>query len=180
MWEPPIEHPLRRMFAGVTEHAFLSTLGVADPSLVDYLSGLLSRFIHVDAVYRLRNNQGQRMTELLEMMVEAESLPEGGSTRREYHKHIGDFALFWTGLYPESLDRMQSLRSKDHVINFTCMGKRSYLIASTYDDEQWHDEASLFRRLSDEFELCAHGLREARREWEETAQHRQLPGSLIQ
>ena len=52
MWEPPAEHPLRRLFAGLAEHAFFSRLGVADPPLIDYLSALLSRFVHVDAVFR--------------------------------------------------------------------------------------------------------------------------------
>lgn len=49
------DHPIRRMFAGLTEHTFLNILGMADPQLIDYLSSLLSRFIHLDAIYRLRN-----------------------------------------------------------------------------------------------------------------------------
>ena len=42
-------------------------------------------------------------------------------------------------------------------------GKRGYRKASEFDD----DEAPVLRRLSDEFEVCAIGLREVRREWEE-------------
>src|SRR5690349_3443251 len=104
MWDPPPGHPLRRMFAGLTEHAFLTTLGVADPPLIDYLSLLLSRFVHVDAVCRLRDADGRRMTELVTMLAEADKLPAEGTTRREYHRHIGDYALFWSGLYPEVVD----------------------------------------------------------------------------
>src|SRR5262245_5927889 len=72
------DHPLRRLFAGYTEQTFLNTLGVADPRLVDYLSEMLSRFVHLDAVYRLRNVQGRRLVEVAEMVVEAEGLPPGG------------------------------------------------------------------------------------------------------
>ena len=75
MWEPTVEHPLRRLFAGLAEHAFLSHLGVADPPLIDYLSSLLSRFVHTDAVFRLRGGAGQPLTELVEMVIEAEQLP---------------------------------------------------------------------------------------------------------
>ena len=50
MWYYESSHPLRRLFAGLTEQAFLETLGIGDPKLVDYLSLLLSRFLHVDAV----------------------------------------------------------------------------------------------------------------------------------
>ena len=64
-WDPPDGHPLRRMFAGLAEHAFFSHLGVADPPLTDYLSRLLTRFLHFDAVYRLRNGSGQPISMVL-------------------------------------------------------------------------------------------------------------------
>jgi len=96
MWEAPAGHPLRRMFAGLTEHAFLSNLGVADPPLIDYLSGLLTRFVHTDCVFRLRDGAGHALTELTAMAVEADKLPADGRARREYHRHVGDFALFWS------------------------------------------------------------------------------------
>ena len=168
MWIPPDSHPLRRLFAGLTEHAFLSTLGVADPPLVDYLSLLLSRFVHMDAHYRLRDAQGKRLEEVADMMIEAEALPSGGNTRREVHRHIGDFTLFWTGVYPEALKRLRSVLVKDHFIDYCEQGKRSYYIASTFADEPYRDEAPVLRRLSNEFELCAYGLNEVRREWERT------------
>src|SRR5947209_176817 len=102
-------HPLRRLFAGITEQAFLHHLGVGDPPLIDYLSALLLRFIHMDAIYRLRNAQGKRLEEVADMVCDAESLPPEGRTRREIHRHIGDFALFWTGVYPEALKRLRSV-----------------------------------------------------------------------
>ena len=76
MWEAPDSHPLRRLFAGLTEHAFMDKFGFADPPLTDYLSGMLSRFVHSDAVFALRNGHGRPMTELVEMVVEAEGLPQ--------------------------------------------------------------------------------------------------------
>jgi|SRR5262245_46439849 len=168
MWNPPLEHPLRRMFAGLTEHAFFSHLGVADPPLIDYLSTLLTRFIHNDDLYRLRGSSGQPLTELVQMVIEAERLPAGGHTRREYYRHIGDFALFWTGVYPEAIERLRTGWSKDAFVSYTAQGKRGYLITSRMEEDQHHDaEAELFRRLSVQFEVCAYGLRKVREEWEE-------------
>ena len=167
MWEPPAEHPLRRLFAGLAEHAFLSRLGVADPPLIDYLSALLSRFVHLDAVYRLRGDDGRPLTEVVDMVLEAEQLPAGGRTRREYYRHVGDFALFWTGVYPEAVNRLRSRHCKDHFVDYTVQGKRGYWITSRLDEEDHREEAGLFRRLSEQFEVCAIGLREVRREWEE-------------
>jgi hypothetical protein len=168
MWEPPPEHPLRRLFAGLAEHAFFSHLGVADPPLIDYLSGLLARFVHADDLYRLRGASGRPLTELAEMVIEAEQLPAGGRARRDYYRHIGDFALFWTGVYPEAVERLRTRAHKDAFVSYTAQGKRGYLLTSRLEEERHHDtEAGLFRRLSERFEVCALGLRKVRDEWEE-------------
>jgi hypothetical protein len=166
MWYYNPDHPLRRLFAALTEHAFENTLGIADPPLVDYLSLLLSRFVNIDAIYRLHNAHGRRLEEVAEMLLDAESLPQEGRTRREYHRHIGDFTLFWTGVFPEGMRRLTSAFSKDHLISYTEQGKRSYYIASTFEEDPYREEAPVLRRLSEQFELCAFGLNQVRREWE--------------
>lgn len=162
MWSPPANHPLRRLFAGLTEHAFLGTLGIADPPLVDYVSGILTRFLHADAIFRLRDGDGQPLREVGDMIREAEQLPAEGRTRREYHRHIGDFTLYWTGLYPESVQRARSGWSRDHFVSYCATGKRCYRIASEWEEE----ESPILRRLSDEFELCALGLNQVRKEFD--------------
>lgn len=166
MWTPEPEHPLRRLFAGLTEQTFINALGVADPRLIDYLSAMLSRFVHVDVIYRLRDGSGRRLEQVVDMILDAEALPPEGRTRREVHRHIGDFTLFWTGVYPEALRRLRSVLSKDHFIDYCEQGKRSYYIASTFEEDPYRDEAPVLRRLSREFELCAYGLNRVRREWE--------------
>jgi hypothetical protein len=181
MWNPPPDHPLRRLFAGVTEATFQARLGVADPDLIDYLSALLSRFVHVSAVYRLRDAAGRRLAQVVDMVAEAAALPPEGRTAREVHRHIGDFALFWTGVYPEALNRLRTPDCKDFFVDYCAQGKRSYFIASTFEDDPYREEAAVLRRLSDEFELCAYGLREVRREWEKCrADANPLGGKLIQ
>ena len=181
MWDAPDGQPLRRMFAGLAEHAFFSHLGVADPPLTDYLSTLLTRFLHFDAVYRLRNEAGKPITELTEMVIEAEQLPAGGRTRREYYRHIGDFALFWTGLYPEAVERQRRRAVKDALVSYTMQGKRGYHITRRLEEQEHHDEeAGLFRRLSEQFELCAVGLRKVREEWEDLRGENAPGGGLIQ
>jgi hypothetical protein len=166
-------HPLRHLFAGLTEHTFLSQLGVGDPNLIDYLSELLLRFIHMDGVYRLRNSQGKRLEEVVDMVFEAEAMPPEGRTRREVYRHIGDVTLFWTGVYPESLARLRSAFGKDQFVDYCEQGKRSYYIASTFEGEQYEEEAPVLRRLSTDFEMMAYGLNQVRHEWEK---HPNPPG----
>lgn len=155
---------LRRMFAGYTEQTFEVELGIADPPLIDYLADLLSRFVRLEALFRLRDAVGRRLEEVAEMMLEAEQ--RQGQPRREVYRHIGDFTLFWTGVYPEALSRLQETSRKDHLLDYTQQGKRSYLIASTFENDPYRDEAPVLRRLSEEFELCSVGLRRVRQEWE--------------
>src|SRR5438067_2232346 len=107
MWNPQLDHPIRRVFAGLTEHTFMTTLGVADTPLIDYLSEMLSRFLHMDDIYQLHRD-GRPLTEVVDMLMEAQGLPPEGRTAREVHRHVGDFTLFWTGVFPEMLGARRS------------------------------------------------------------------------
>ena len=167
MWSVPADHPLRRLFAGLTENAFLTSIGITDPPLIDYVSELLTRFIHFSTVYRLQSPQGRPLTEVAEMVMEAEEIPPEGRTRREYHRHIGDFALFWTGLFPEAVRREQSGWSRDAFVSYTVQGKRSYLIAGSFEADPYRAEAAVLKRLGTEFELCAIGLNHVRKDLNE-------------
>ena len=156
--------PLRNFFAGIAESAFEAKLGVADPPVVDYLAGLLTRFVGSDALYALRNPRGRRIEEVADMVVEAEA--RVGDARREIHRHIGDFTLFWTVVYPEALPRLRAVDKKDRFVDYCAQGKRAYYIASTIPAETSEVESVVLERLSHEFELCIFGLAEVRREWE--------------
>ena len=96
------------------------------------------------------------------MMVEAEE--RQSKPQREVYRHIGDFTLFWTGVYPEALPRLRAPDRKDHLVDYARRGKESYYIASTFDDEQYREEAPVLRQLSREFETCRIGLNRVRRE----------------
>lgn len=169
--------PLYRYFAGLAESTFESRLGVADPALVDYLSELLVRFVRCDSIYSVRNLAGQRLQYVVDMLAEAEA--RTGEARREVHRQIGDFTLFWTGVYPEALKRSQSKVLKDHFLDYCEHGKRAYFIASTMRNQDNADECDVLERLSHEFELCVYGLSEVRREWERRDGEGHEPGGPL-
>lgn len=164
--KPVLSNPdaLKRLFAALTENTFQVDLGVADPGLTDYLADLLMRFVRVDAIYRLRDTVGRRLEEVAEMLLEAQERHE--KTQREIYRHIGDFTLFWSGVYPEAVSRLQSEDRKDHLIDYFEQGRKSYYLASTYEDAKYEHEIPVLRRLSQEFELCTYGLNRVRQEWE--------------
>jgi len=155
---------LTRFFAGLTEYAFETRMGVADTRLIDYLTDLLVRFVRYDALLSLRNLTGQRLDAVANMLLEADA--RIGDARRKAHRHIGDFTLFWTGVYPETLRSARHGQQHDYFQDYCEHGKRAYFIASTIPQGEPDDEAELLQRLSHEFDLCAYGLGEVRREWE--------------
>jgi len=159
----PENHPLHRLFRGLTESTFMADLGIGDPPLVGYVAGLLASFVPSTAIWRIRDRDGQAIAEVTRMVAEAESAADL-AWRGEYHRHVGDYTLFWTGVYPEALAKLQGSESPDCLISYQQQGKRSYYLASTLPGAG--DRRSVLRRLSDQFELCAFGLSRVRREWE--------------
>ena len=129
-----LNHTLERFFAGLSEYAFHSQLGVADTELVNYVSKLLVRFTKTDALHRIRQLNGQRATEVVTMMTEAQH--RIGLAKREVHRHIGDFTLFWTGLYPESLRGLQGPDRSDQFVSYCHQGKMAYEIASEIEADE--------------------------------------------
>ena len=168
---------LRRFFTGLSEQTFQCQLGVADPPLIDYISDLLVRFVRSDAVYRIRSLTGQPLAQVAVMMTEAEK--RVGDAKRDVHRHIGDFTLFWAGVYPETLRQMQASSKTDHLVDYCQQGKRSYWIASKISTDSESDDGKVLSRLSHEFELCAYGLREVRREWERRDGDGDSPAPLL-
>jgi len=156
---------LRWLFEGLVQQTFFEKLGIADVPLAEYLTSLLCRFVHMDAIFPMRDVRGRRLVEVAEMLAEASEQPTG-QRQRTIHKHIGDFVLFWTGVYPEFLRWLRAPAKRDHLIDYMTQARRSYHIASTFDQEPFRREAQTLRKLSAELELCAYGLNLVRQGWE--------------
>jgi hypothetical protein len=167
-------HPLRELFHGLVVRAFHGTLGLPRQEISAYLANMLTEFTHVDTLHRVRDAEGIRLTEVAAMLMEADVTLHANSfdQERAVHKHIGDFTLFWTGVYPEALRQMRAQGRADHLFDYVRQGKQSYYIVSTFRQGRYARDAALFRQLSEEFELCLLGLSLVRREWERLAASR--------
>lgn len=145
---------------GESLHETLSTkLGRRfDQDVERYITELLLRFLHSESIYAVRGPEGETIDSIQEMLVEGDVRLNANSfdREREVHRHIGDFVLFWAGLFPEYLgtDDHQA-RLLDHMRQ----AKFSYYLVSTFDHGQYAAEAPTFRKLSENFETYATGLR---------------------
>ena len=149
-------HPLRRLFADLVTRELP---GARDVSV--YVADLLVDFVHVDRLYRIRNYRGKRLEEVGEMLVESNPLLDASSfaREREVRKHIGDYTLFLTGMFPEYVAALprRGLRL-DSLIDYVKAGKESYRVVAAFDQFDYRHVAPLFRRLAEQFEYCVHGL----------------------
>jgi len=172
------DHPLRQLFAGLVENTFCSEVGLCDPALTDYIADLLVSFTHVDRLHAIRKAQGRDLSHVAAILVAmSDETPASEAERdRRIYREIGDFSLFWAGVYPEHL-RQPARRASDVLVNYVTQGKRSYAIVSDLVEEDDRPPQSLFKHLSDEFESCLHGLGLVRRELEH--QWPATPGELL-
>jgi hypothetical protein len=149
-------HPLRRLFAELVAKELRG-----DQDVAAYVGNLLIDFVHADHLYRIRNCRGKRLEEVGEMLLESNPLLDAPSfeREREVRKHIGDYTLFLTGMFPEYVAALprRGLRL-DSFIDYVKAGKESYRIVGAFDGVQHRHAAALFRRLAEQFEYWVYGL----------------------
>jgi hypothetical protein len=154
-------HPLRALFAELVQTRLLGTAQLNDVPTARYVAGVLVNFCHIDNLYKIRNHRGKALDDVGEMLIASNPLLEGRSFiyEREVRKHIGDYTLFLAGIFPEYVARIHyQKRRLDSFVDYLKAGKESYAVVASFDQFEFKDEASLFRRLSDRFELCVFGL----------------------
>jgi hypothetical protein len=154
-------HPLRALFGELVQTRLLGTAQLNDISAARYVARILVDFCHVDNVWKVRNSAGKALEDVGEMLIESNPLLEGRSFNyeREVRKHIGDYTLFLTGMFPEYVARIHlQKRRLDSFVDYLKAGKESYSVVAAFDQFEFKDEAPLFRRLSERFELYVFGL----------------------
>ena len=175
-------HPLERFFQQAVRNSYEGKLGLNDPDIAGYVAHLLCEFSEAENLYKVRNEAGQPLQELEEMISASD--PVNGSApsfdaERALRKHIGDYALFVGGMYPEAAQSSRHLRhhapSLSELIH---AGKESYFIVSQFNLFEYEQEAPLFARLSDRFEHCILGLTLVREELQ-ARRLLQLPPNLM-
>lgn len=162
----PQSHPLKQLFTGLVEHAFQAQLGICDPTLTDYVADLLIDFVHMDNLNAWQDAVVTPTGELAAMFSHWDGLEDmtGRERKRWIHRRIGDYTLFWAGVFPESVKRSRGLSGVDQLHDYVTFGKRSYAVASELTPQGEQPPPVLLRRLSDDFECCVHGLGIVRQE----------------
>jgi hypothetical protein len=155
-------HPLRHLFQELVERHYDGDIGLHDASLHSYVSDMLTEFCAADQLCKICDASGRPLHDVGEMLIESDPVygPAPSFDReRQVRKHIGDYTLFFTGMFPESINHWRLRRARlEGFIDIMKAGKESYFIVSKFDQFEYARVAPLFRKLSDEFERCVYGL----------------------
>jgi len=105
---------------------------------------------------------GRRLDDVGEMLLETDPIygPAPSFDReRQVRKHVGDYILFLSGMFPESINHYRLRRQRlENFVDFVKAGKESYYIVSKFDQFEYARLAPLFAKLAKNFESCVYGL----------------------
>jgi len=158
----PESHALQELFQGLVGRHYAEEIGIRDPQIVAYVSHLLAEFCDADQLYKIHNATDRPLADVGEMLLESDPVygPAPSFDReRQVRKHIGDYALFFTGMFPESINQFRLRNQRlENFVDWMKAGKESYYIVSKFEHFEYAKVAPLFAMLSKNFEGCVYGL----------------------
>ncbi len=166
----PESNPLRQFFNELVERNY-ADVGLHNVEVQAYVVNLLTEFCEGENLLKIKNADGRPLADVGEMLIEADPVygPAPSFDReRQVRKHIGDYALFFSGMFPEGLNSRRLRRARlDRFVDFVKAGKESYYIVSKFEYFEYAKVAPLFRRMSENFERLVSGLNQVKNDLEE-------------
>jgi hypothetical protein len=167
----PESHPLRQFFTEMVGRHYAEEIGIRDPQLIAYVAHLLTEFCDAEQLFKVHDAANRPIDDVGGMLLESDPVygPAPSFDReRQVRKHIGDFTLFFTGMFPESLNHYRLRRQRmENFVDWMKAGKESYYIVSKFEHFEYTKVAPLFARLSSHFEQCVYGLNQVKNDLQE-------------
>jgi hypothetical protein len=167
----PESHPLQQLFQELVGRHYAEEIGIRDPQVVAYVSSLLAEFCDADQLYKIRDAANRQLSDVGEMLLESDPVygPAPSFDReRQVRKHIGDYTLFFAGMFPESINHFRLRRQRlENFVEWMKAGKESYYIVSKFEHFEYAKVAPLFANLSQNFESYVYGLNMVKSDLEE-------------
>jgi hypothetical protein len=164
-------HPLEDMFVDLVGRHYADEIGIRDTQIVGYVAHILAEFCEVEELFKIRSSAGKPLNDVGEMLLESDPVygPAPSFDReRQVRKHIGDYTLFFAGMFPESINHYRLRRQRlESFVDWMRAGKESYYIVSKFEHFEYAKVAPLFAQLSNKFEECVFGLNRVKDELQE-------------
>ena len=115
--------PQHLVFYVLVRHALLEH-GISDRAMADYISSLLTTFSKGNRAYRIDEMDSTEFKYLIDLVTAAESA--SGQHAFMLHAHLGDFALWLSGLFPDYITARVQRRGAPPIEYYESMGATGY------------------------------------------------------
>jgi hypothetical protein len=128
-------------------HALLED-GINDRGLADYLAALVLTFGRGGRAYHIADDNTEYRY-LVDIVAAGDA--SSGSRAFMLRAHLGEFALWLSGLFPDHIVAREQRRAAPPISYYEELGSTEYRLAARYDDAELHGIAELYRNCADFF-----------------------------
>jgi hypothetical protein len=135
-------------FYVVVRHA-LRRAGVDDRELADYLTALLLDFGQRDRAWRIDWHDDHRHRYMVDILADLES--SNGDRRFRVMVHLGNYALWLAGLFPDYIAARHLRKAGPDVTYYDALGRRGFSMASDHSLAGEYGLVAVLRTASERF-----------------------------
>jgi hypothetical protein len=135
------------VFYVLIRHALLED-GINDRGLADYLTALVLSFGRGGRAYHIAEDNAE-----YRYLVDIVAAGDQSSGRRAFmlRAHLGEFALWLSGLFPDHITAREQRRAAPPLSYYEELGSTGYRLAARYDEAEQHGISELYSNCADFF-----------------------------
>ncbi len=141
--------PSEALFFYVLVRHTLRGAGIDDRDLADYLAALLLDFGRRDRAWRVDWNDDQRHRYLVDILTDLEAT--GGARRFKVMLHLGNYALWLAGLFPDYIAARHLRKGGPDVTYYDALGRRGFGLASDHALASEYGLVAVLRTAAERF-----------------------------
>lgn len=141
--------PSEALFLYVMVRHALRVEGVDDADLADYLAALLIEFGRRDRAWRVDWNDDQRHQYLVDILADLDAT--GGDRRFKVMAHLGNYALWLAGVFPDYIAARRVRRGGPGLEYYDTLGRRGYALAAEHALAERLGLGVVFRTAAERF-----------------------------
>jgi len=141
--------PSEALFFYVLVRQALRRSAVDDRELADYLAAMLLDFGQRDRAWRVDWNDDQRHRYLVDILADLEATD--GPRRFKVMVHLGNYALWLAGLFPDYIAARYLRKAGPDVRYYDTMGRRGFGMASDHSLAEEYGLGAVLRTAAERF-----------------------------
>lgn len=148
--------PSQALFFYVIIRDLLRRSGVDDRELADYLAALLIEFGRRDRAFRVDWHDDQVHRYLVDIVADLAATE--GERRFQVMAHLGNFALWLSGLFPDYIAARRLRKGGPDLSYYDALGRRGFALASDHALADRYQLDGVFRSAAEHYDEVRRAL----------------------